>query len=674
METYNNTLCVTHAELLDGIITSANLKNLLRADRGSRVQVVRSGGNGRTALYAVNSLPPKYREAVRVRYGSEAEQAKARAFVDRIIRDMAAEVFYQQWKIDGVRGLTTEQRTLLANSANILNALREILDDAAAEQRKVGRRNRIVMSEWWEAAAEVVQRASDVYPHILPSSGRTLQRKYKAYFANGARNYDSLISGKYGNKSAAKVATEEQVAWITQICKFHTNLNCAEVAERYNTVCDAKGWKPITRETVWRIAQKYKLEIAPWKYGKSDFENNLTMQVKRSKPTSPMLFWSIDGWTANAYYVGTRGGKKNAYQRLTMVVVIDTFNNYPIGYAIGDHECVDLIKAALCNALDHTRELFGMRYKPDQLQSDHYAVGTLKPTYELVTSHFTPPRVGNAKAKPIERYFSRVNSELLKEYFPDNWSGRNITTDPRTQPNREWLNANKKKFPDRDEAYRQLQTIMEDERKLKLADYMAGWEGMAPERRLPMAATDYLLAFGETTGRLNALAPSGLHIKLLGERRTYDSFDIEFRRHTDKRWAIKYDPSDLSEVLAVSEDGAYRFPLQETHVQPMALSDREYGDYDELQRVFDYNDNLRRHVAGFHEKSIEIIREGFAQDSLLDHPDVGNEYITGMLTDFKGQNKDPKSRKRLGYGDDAEEVAYEETKGAGGKLTTYDLY
>ena len=50
METYNNTLCVTHAELLDGIITSANLKNLLRADRGSRVQVVRSGGNGRTAL------------------------------------------------------------------------------------------------------------------------------------------------------------------------------------------------------------------------------------------------------------------------------------------------------------------------------------------------------------------------------------------------------------------------------------------------------------------------------------------------------------------------------------------------------------------------------------------------------------------------------------------------
>ena len=58
--------------------------------------------------------------------------------------------------------------------------------------------------------------------------------------------------------------------------------------------------------------------------------------------------------------------------RKTMVVVLDACEKYPVGYAIGDHESPALIREALRNAVQHTKELFGERYKPLQLQSDNY--------------------------------------------------------------------------------------------------------------------------------------------------------------------------------------------------------------------------------------------------------------------------------------------------------------
>ena len=60
--------------------------------------------------------------------------------------------------------------------------------------------------------------------------------------------------------------------------------------------------------------------------------------------------------------------------------------------------------------------------------------------------------------------------------------------------------------------------------------------------------------------------------------------------------------------------------------------------------------------------------------SLLEHPDLHNPYVTGVLTDSRGQNKDRKSQYRLEYTDKAEEAAYEENAGAGRTQSTRDLY
>ena len=121
-------------------------------------------------------------------------------------------------------------------------------------------------------------------------------------------------------------------------------------------------------------------------------------------------------------------------------------------------------------------------------------------------------------------------------------------------------------------------------------------ENLPDERRLPLTREQYLLNFGAETGFRNAIEGGGLRPTILGIKRDYDCFDINFRRYAGERWTVKYDPDDLGEVLAVSEDGSLRFMLTEKYVQPMALADRKPGDAAELQKVMQFNRDLEHHV------------------------------------------------------------------------------
>ena len=129
---------------------------------------------------------------------------------------------------------------------------------------------------------------------------------------------------------------------------------------------------------------------------------------------------------------------------------------------------------------------------------------------------------------------------------------------------------------------------------------------------------------------------------ILGIKRDYDCFDINFRRYAGERWTVKYDPDDLGEVLAVSEDGSLRFMLTEKYVQPMALADRKPGDAAELQKVMQFNRDLEQHET-------EQLAEAYGKTEQLiqDNPQIGNILGRLLICDSDGQHKLPKARKRL---------------------------
>lgn len=651
METINGTICISHAELTGRIITTANLNALVRKNQ---VKQMRKGGNGRTALYAVESLPLKWRTEVYKRYPDLQEQADSREFIDTVEPDGKALSFYQDYKLSDGRNLPDDKVLEYASNAAIMNAFRRRWEAHVSKRQRSGKRTTLA-KEFWSRAAAALPRLADHFPHSLPGSPRRLQMKFAEYVSSG---YECFISGKFLNGNAGKVLTDEQTGYLATLISNPNNVQDTVVAKFYNAKARMLGWKEITAAAVGVWREKLQLEAAAGRLGVTSFRANKTMQVKRSRPTAPFLMCSLDGWTVELLYQKTRTDKKGhnvtTYtNRLTIVVVLDPCVDYPMGYAVGDHECPELIKAALRNAAIHSREITGEMLRYNQVQSDRYAIKSMTELYAVLGDKVIPAQAHNAKAKPVEPYFNHLNTTYCQ--LCPNWSGFGVTTNPKRQPNSEALNKRRHSFPDEVGLRAQIDEMMRLERQQKIGKLMEKLANLKPEHRLPMSREMYLLNFGAETGFKNVLEGCGLRPTILGMKRNYDCFDLTFRDHASERWTVKYDPDDLHEVLAVSEDGTRRYMLEEKYVQPMALADRKLGDAEQLQRVHDYNKALEaetgRRLADHFEDARRVI-ERAAELPIHGTPALGACIEDRLLlTDSRGQHKDNRSRKRLAAAD-----------------------
>lgn len=636
MEYFNNKLCVTHAELTDGIVS----KSLIDKWQSSgKVERVRRGCNGNSALFAVDSLPLKYKVEIYRRNPDMKAQAESKPFIETIEPDGVALDFYQKYELDDSKYLPTEKQNEYANNAAILNAFRVILERSNSQRARQSHK-RVNKTEFWKKAAQALPRLADRFPHSLPENPRRLQEKFNQYQREG---YPALVTGKYGTRNAAKIDDDTKESLLVQLIADARNLDNAQIARLYNLVAEAQKWDTITGAAVGVWRNKCDLVTAGGRLGTTRFRNQKTMQVKRSRPTLPLLYWTMDGWTAELLYQKTeeRNGRvvTTYTNRLTIVVVLDPCLNYPVGYAIGERENPELIKAALRNAANHTAELFGCRYRVNQLQSDNYGRGNLTPVYKVMGDKYTPARTHNAKAKVIEPWFGFFNKKYCK--LCKNSSGFGITSNKNLQPNSEFLNKNRHNFPDAEGCRQQLIAFIERERAEIRERYVALFAELPEERKLPLSDEQYLLTFGAETGYRNAIEGTGLRPTIEGIKRDYDCFNPKFREYAHVKWAVKYDPDNLDNVLAINEDGSLRFMLERKHVQPMALAERKEEDVKQLTRVNEFNKRLEGDITNRLALTHAKVEQLFNDNPELD---VATRLL---LCDSRGQNKNNKQTKCL---------------------------
>lgn len=633
MEYYNNKLCATRDDL-SVIVNYETLKKMVLRGKAERV---RRPSAELPALYAVDSLPLKYKTEVYRRYPDLKAQAESKPFVESIEPDGAALDFYQRHQFGDGKYLPTDKQTEYANNAAVLNAFRLVLERSDSQHRKQSKRC-ISKAEFWRKAAQALPRIADTFPHTLPENPRRLQEKFNQYVREG---YGALITGKYGTRNAAKIDDDTKESLLIRLISDARNLDNAQIARIYNVVAETQGWKTITGAAVGVWREKHDLVTAGGRLGATRFRNQKSMQVKRTRPELPLLYCTIDGWVAELLYqkVNERNGTITYTNRLTIVLVLDPCINYPIGYAIGERETPELIKAALRNAANHTAELFGRRYRFNQLQSDNYGRGNLAPVYQIMGEKYTPARAHNAKSKVIEPFFNQFNRKYCQ--LCKNWSGFGITSNKDLQPNSEFLNKHRHDFPTEEGCRQQLVAFIERERAEKRAEYVKLFAKLPEERRLPLSDEQYLLTFGADTGYRNALEGVGLRPTIGGIKRDYDCFDPKFREYAHVRWAVKYDPDNLDHVLAVNEDGSLRFMLERKHVQPMALADRREGDAEQLARVQAFNKQLENGITERLALASNKVEQLFNDNPQLD---VATRLL---LCDSRGQNKNHKQTRRL---------------------------
>lgn len=633
MEIYNGELCATYGDLA-GILTVSAIQH--RVQRDASVQA-RKACPGKPALFFLHKLPLKSQTEVYRRNPDLKAQAESKPFVESIEPDGAALDFYQRHQFGDGKYLPTDKQTEYANNAAVLNAFRLVLERSDSQHRKQSKRC-ISKAEFWRKAAQALPRIADAFPHTLPENPRRLQEKFNQYMREG---YGALITGKYGTRNAAKIDDDTKESLLIRLISDARNLDNAQIARIYNVVAETQGWKTITGAAVGVWREKHDLVTAGGRLGATRFRNQKSMQVKRTRPELPLLYCTIDGWVAELLYqkVNERNGTITYTNRLTIVLVLDPCINYPIGYAIGERETPELIKAALRNAANHTAELFGRRYRFNQLQSDNYGRGNLAPIYQIMGEKYTPARAHNAKSKVIEPFFNQFNRKYCQ--LCKNWSGFGITSNKDLQPNSEFLNKHRHDFPTEEGCRQQLAAFVERERAEKRAEYVKLFAKLPKERRLPLSDEQYLLTFGADTGYRNALEGVGLRPTIGGIKRDYDCFDPKFREYAHVRWAVKYDPDNLDHVLAVNEDGTLRFMLERKHVQPMALADRREGDAEQLARVREFNKQLENDIT-------ERLALASNRVELLfnDNPQL-DVAARLLLCDSRGQNKNNKQTRRL---------------------------
>ena len=612
---------------------------------------LRRASLGFDALVEFNSLVQEWRDALVMKFGKPTEQVRESFFAKHYISDKKAFDHFaaHRYGDDNNKKLEPEVIELYTYNASVLNTVIEVKNKRKMYAKSLGITGQF---DIWESLSNDVNAFQQVR-HDLPTTKDSLRHKVNRYVKEG---YSAVISGKFGKRNAAKVVTNEQMALIEELLNKHQNLNNEQIASIYNTIAKSQNWKTIDAGVVANKRKELDLYVFSGQHGTTELMHRKHMQMKRSKPSAAMLFWSMDGWDAELLYQKTKIDKDGHsvttyHNRLTVVMVLDPYNNYIIGYAIGTSETPTLIRQALKNALKHTEELFGTKYKPYQLQTDRYQVKHLKPTYEATAKYFTPAQAKNSKAKPIEQFFDKFNEKHFQATLTLNWSGHNVTAKGDNQVNDDYLNKVKHQFPDENGCRMQIINAIENERTEKVQQYIESFATLPEEDKMIMQMNQFLRVYGTTTGYTNKFEGDGLTPTINGIERAYDTFDLNFRKYMHEDWMVYYDEDDLKQVLVtnaksrngrlVEEIGNLEFILEEKYIQPMALYDQQKQDAAERQKVFDFNKNYNNEIMLRNESRHEVLEDFFNNNPQLD------TLRKLMISDSTGQHKDQKSTERL---------------------------
>lgn len=651
-EYYKNLLCVTKPELCDGqnpIMTKDAYDKYVQ--RYPKVRL-RRGSPAGPALLAWDMLRDDVRRAYIARYGNPQQGGIEVVMRSMIQHDAQAIDFFAGYRLPDGRALPGQKVAEYVANAQMLEVLARLSSQSVQFIRALNGNNR----QLWPNLAAATARMAHETGHSLPQNPLRLRQKVMEYAQNAnPERYAMLIPNKYGNDNARKLKQQEQESLLRQLLRKHQNYDNEQVRTMYNMVAAKLGWEKLSTQTIANYRQQWDMLTLPGRKGKQAFDNNKAMLVKRKKPNRAMIYWTIDGWDAELLYQQTTVNKNGHsittfHNRPTVVVLIDPSASYPVGYAIGTHETPALIRAALRNALQHVKELFGQYYKVLQLQSDRYGGGELRSVYEFVAEKYTPARAHNAKAKPIEPWFARFNRNYCQ--LMPNWSGVGVASGSKRQPNAEYLNKIRHSFPDYEGVCRQLAQLIETERAKHREEYLKAWNNLDDADRRPMSLEDYLMVFGESTGYVNSLMPMGIVATIGGEELVFDSFDPRLRMLEGVQWCLKYDPLDTSRVLAVSArgehgrlvhiDGQHRIILERKHIQPMALADRREGDAEELRRIEQFNRNLKDDIMAQSAADYNATMSLFEQ-----HPELNDTLTKLVLVDSAGQHKDRRNARQM---------------------------
>lgn len=182
-------------EELAPIMSVPNYKKLAAR---KEINVVRQGkGLGSYALIEIATMPLRFQERIKLKYGEMKEDILRNWFIGHYHIDAKAREFYTRFRFDNGDTLPPEHIQEYTVNASVIEAVLRAMDDATFMRKamKAGPVN------WGELAGAISYYQAE-FGHTLPVSSNRFKKRVNDFKAHG---YESLISRKFMNQNRRKV-------------------------------------------------------------------------------------------------------------------------------------------------------------------------------------------------------------------------------------------------------------------------------------------------------------------------------------------------------------------------------------------------------------------------------------------------------------------------------------
>ncbi len=562
--------------------------------RGSKGwQFIDDPADSRKVLIEYEPLPIRYKANVEAYFGNPYDYLAKKPIKDLLVPDYKAEEFFTAYRFDEDKMLPMDAVRAYVKAATWLNLLVRL----EADHRFIKETLKLSVGAFYNHACDII-RAEKV---DLPTCYRRIKDRMAEYQREG---YSCLINARYGNRNASKVTDEVSASMLLELIANQNQHDDTIIARAYNQWAQAAGYKPITAGTVGIHRKKNDYLVSQYRQGRAAAYNVYGKQIMRKRPSAPLLLVGSDDNDLDLYFIDEKINAKghvsiNYYYRFVVIVVMDAYNDYPLGFSYGERVSADLIKAAWLDAMHHIRQLTGMFYLPHQIQTDQWGRGTLDDFYSSIAT-YTPATARVARAKYIEQAFGTRWHQTLKLY--PNYAGTNITSKSRLNPDA--LELNKKSFPVKEKGPAQIQDFINRMRhavdpqsgQTKLQQWLEGFWASDKSQERQITDTKMLLTFGTPHKYTNKITNAGLRLTLYGEERVYEIPEPLYLKTVGKTVQAYYDPLDFSRVL-ITDGDKLRFVAFQYQLMPSALADYKQGDHNRLHDFFDQKKVHMQYIA-----------------------------------------------------------------------------
>lgn len=182
-------------EELAPIMSVPNYKKLAAR---KEINVVRQGkGLGSYALIEIATMPLRFQERIKLKYGEMKENILRNWFIGHYHIDAKAREFYTRFRFDNGDALPPEHIQEYTVNASVIEAVLRAMDDATF-MRKAMKSGPVNCGE----LAGAISYYQAEFGHTLPVSSNRFKKRVNDFKAHG---YESLISRKFMNQNRRKV-------------------------------------------------------------------------------------------------------------------------------------------------------------------------------------------------------------------------------------------------------------------------------------------------------------------------------------------------------------------------------------------------------------------------------------------------------------------------------------